>query len=339
MKYKDRMLGPRAWKWQTTGVSLCAGLAISGAAAHSHAFPSSRFIYSRGPGAEQCPEEEAVRKEVAARLGYDPFFIWAERTIVTRIERERQGFRATVQLLDGKGIVQGSRSLTSSASDCTELAKSVALVISIGIDPEHGDPSQRALAAPAPEPSARISSPTPAPAPTVTPATALPDRAGDNHETAASPRIESLFGAGVWTGDGLAQGVSFGGTVFAGLGWGPAALFLEGRDSLQTGAAIETGLLFLSVVPCVRKNWLFACVTGSWGELRADGPRSATARYVAVGARAGLDVPVARQLSLRTHFDGAAPLDRTIVQVNGTTAWQLPAVSGALGVEASLRFQ
>ena len=96
--------------------------------------------------------------------------------------------------------------------------------------------------------------------------------------------------------------------------------------------------LFLSLVPCIRKRSLFACVTGSWGELRADRSRSATARYVAVGARVGFDFPVARQLSLRTHFDGAAPLDRTIVQVNGKTAWQLPAFSGALGLEASLRF-
>ena len=87
----------------------------------------------------QCPEEAALRKEVAERLGYNPFFVWAERTIVARIEREGPAFVATVQLLDAKGIVQGSRSLGSSSNDCAEVAKSVALVISIGIDPELAD--------------------------------------------------------------------------------------------------------------------------------------------------------------------------------------------------------
>ena len=45
-------------------------------------FPSSRFVYARGEGAELCPDEAQVRLAVAARLGYDPFFPSAEKTIV-----------------------------------------------------------------------------------------------------------------------------------------------------------------------------------------------------------------------------------------------------------------
>ena len=104
-------------------------------------FPSSRLIYARGKGAESCRDEESIRKEVSARLGYDPFFVWAERTIVTQTERQERGFRATVQLLDDKGMVRGSRVLKSNASECTELVKSVALAISIGVDPEYGNAS------------------------------------------------------------------------------------------------------------------------------------------------------------------------------------------------------
>jgi hypothetical protein len=32
-----------------------------------------------------CPDEPALRKAVAARVGYDPFFPWAEQTVVVQI--------------------------------------------------------------------------------------------------------------------------------------------------------------------------------------------------------------------------------------------------------------
>jgi hypothetical protein len=276
-----------------------------------------------------------LRREVAARLGYDPFFVWAERTIVARIERARQGFRATVQLLDGKGIVQGSRSLGSSSSDCADVAKSVALVISIGIDPEHAEPHQHQDPPPAlPEPSASAPAVAPLPA-----APSPPERASNEPRTTPAPvPLEPEAGAGAWTGAGFAPRASFGLTAFAGLTWGPTALYLEGRDGFSAGDDIATSLLALSLVPCVRRKALSACAVGSWGELRAEASRSATARYLAMGARLGLDLQLFGQLFLRTHVDGAVPLDRTIVQVNGRTAWQLPALSAAFGVEASLHF-
>jgi hypothetical protein len=309
---------------------------IAGASSASQAFPSSRLVYSRGAGAEQCPEEEALRKEVAARLGYDPFFVWAERTIVARIERARQGFRATVQLLDAKGIVQGSRSLSSSSNDCADVATSVALVISIGIDPEHAQRQAREdTPVPLPEPSASISSVAPAAM-----SAAPPDRASDIPNRATpTARIEPEAGAGAWTAAGLAPRVSFGLAAWAGLTWSPAALYLEGRDGFDAGDDISTSVLALSLVPCVRRDPLFACFVGSWGELRAEASRSATARYLSAGARLGFDLEIFHQLFLRTHLDGAVPLDRTIIQVNGRTAWQLPVLSGALGVEASLHFR
>jgi hypothetical protein len=126
--------------------------------------------------------------------------------------------------------------------------------------------------------------------------------------------------------------------VFAGLTWGPAALYVEGRDGFKAGDEVETALLVASIIPCFRLEAIFGCAMASWGELRADAQRSASARYLAVGARVGFEVPVLRRLSLRSHIDAAAPLDRTIVQVNGHAVWQLPALSGALGVEAALHF-
>ena len=42
---------------------------------------SARLVYVRGPGAEECPGEEALRAAVGTRLGYDPFFAWAPDTL------------------------------------------------------------------------------------------------------------------------------------------------------------------------------------------------------------------------------------------------------------------
>ena len=136
----------------------------------------------------------------------------------------------------------------------------------------------------------------------------------------------------------MAPRISSGVAAFAGLAWGPGALYLEGRNGFEAGSDVGTALLAVSLVPCVRVRPFFGCAVGSWGELRAEESRSATSPYMALGGRAGFDLFVFRQLFVRMHLDGSLPLDRTIVKVNGRTAWQLPAVAGALGIEASLHF-
>src|SRR5688500_17870579 len=85
------------------------GFAICSWCADGFGFPTSRLTYARGAGAEGCPEELTVRQAVAARLGYDPFFAAADKTIVARILRNREELRATVELVDDRGMVRGVR--------------------------------------------------------------------------------------------------------------------------------------------------------------------------------------------------------------------------------------
>jgi len=59
--------------------SALAVLALARAAAAAPA-PKAHLLYVRGPGAQRCPDEQAVREVVARRLGYDPF---AEREAMT----------------------------------------------------------------------------------------------------------------------------------------------------------------------------------------------------------------------------------------------------------------
>jgi len=112
-----------------------AALAVVCVSRASFAFPTSRLTYARGSGAEACPDETAVRQAVAARLGYDPFFPSAEKTIVARIVRTKDELRATVELVDEHGLMRGVRELKASAGQCGELVATMALAISIAIDP------------------------------------------------------------------------------------------------------------------------------------------------------------------------------------------------------------
>jgi hypothetical protein len=102
--------------------------------ASASAAPAARLIYGRTPEASSCPAEGALRRAVAARVGYDPFFPWAKETILVHVWREHGRHRARVELLDDQGMTRGARELSSAAPDCTELFDAMALAISISLD-------------------------------------------------------------------------------------------------------------------------------------------------------------------------------------------------------------
>ena len=73
----------------------------------ARASPTSRLTYVRGPGAETCPDEAQLRRAVTERLGYDPFFPFANRTIVAQIEKKGAGYAAELHILDASGVSMG----------------------------------------------------------------------------------------------------------------------------------------------------------------------------------------------------------------------------------------
>ncbi len=101
----------------------------------SAAAPTSRLVYSRSTDAASCPDEQVLRRAVAARVGYDPFFAWATRTIVAGITRRDVAFVATVDMVDDQGVSHGARELRTTG-ECGELLDAVALAIAIAIDPQ-----------------------------------------------------------------------------------------------------------------------------------------------------------------------------------------------------------
>jgi hypothetical protein len=118
---------------------------------------SARLEYKRAEGADHCPDERAIRSAVATRLGYDPFRSDAPRIVSATIGRSGQTLRADVTLSDASGAVTGTRQLSSTQNDCSELVAAMTLAISIAIDPQSQlrPPPPPAGSPPAPAPDGR----------------------------------------------------------------------------------------------------------------------------------------------------------------------------------------
>lgn len=317
------------------------------AASEAAAAPSARLVYLRNPGAESCPDERAVRSAVAARLGYDPFFPYAPTTLFAEVERIEGGYEAHIKLVDGASTVLGSRELRQQGDACGDIIDTMALSISIAIDPDSltrppGTPPPDAVAPevaapPASEPEAPRVAPEPprrAP-PTVAPTTPATERA---------PRVALDLGAAPSLWIGAAPAVSVEASVFARARAGRVSLALEGRYGLPAsraveGATVETSSAAGALVPCVHFGVASACAVGALGSLRASSrgvvrPRTGSALHAAIGPRAAIELPLAERLSLRVHGDVLVPLTTHTLEIDGASVYTLPrvAASAAIGV-------
>ena len=108
---------------------------------------SARLVYSRTAPALGCPDEKALRRAVAGRLGYDPFVAASVNSVVAELLENNDGLKARVYVIRDGNVAGGARELTAKTRDCTELIAAVALALSIAIDPDALD---RAPAEPEP---------------------------------------------------------------------------------------------------------------------------------------------------------------------------------------------
>lgn len=336
----------------TRPLALAFALAFSLAAVATpaEATPSAKLTYVRGPGAETCPDESELRRAVAARLGYDPFFPTAPQTIVAQIHTRprpdgRHGYRGDVQIVNEHGIVRGERALETKSEDCAEMVRALALGISIAVDdldvivaPPPPDPPD-----PAPPPPEAVPPPLTQPGPD---APASPPRVeAPTHP--ASLQLETL--AGVRGSLGFAPALSAGVTVGVGIATPTASLRLEGTAELPSSARIDSGgsvissFLVASLVPCVRRGVPFACAVASIGSFRGGtegiaAPRSGSAFFAMAGARAGALLPVYARFSLAPHLNIAIPLVRNSIAVSSRTVFTSPAVGAGLGLDVQALF-
>ncbi len=309
----------------------------------AHAGASAHLVYVRGPGAEECPGENAVRAAVGARLGYDPFFAWAHDTLFAEISRADGAFLVDLKLVDERSMLRGARQISVTASDCAAAIDAMALTVSLTIDPS-------SLVSPAP------ANPV-APPPTVDvdpePPPLPPAPAGSPERPASTPHGQSLSGhagVGALGSVGAAPSATVGAVAFAGVSWRMLSLDLEGRADLpgtgagqDTSARVRSWLVAGSVVPCAHLGVSFACLVVSGGSLGATSvgtatPRTDHAPWWALGPRAGAELPLRGGLSVRAYAELLATTTHNALSLDGAVAYRFSPWSGGLGADLAWRF-
>lgn len=311
----------------------------------AHATPSMRLTYERGEDAERCPDETALRKGVEQRLGYDPFFPWADRTIVARIHGDKGKLLGTVELVDAQGIVRGSRELSAPTEQCGELISGMSLAISIAIDPASVDRVRAASATTSPSEDDSVAEwsaaraeeapPKPVDKPTV--------RRTPRPRPAPATPLQFEVGGGADVGVEVAPAVALGPVIEAAIrrrSWslGVEGRFLFGIGTTLRGVDVSSSVLEAAVRGCLSFQIPFVCAVASVGRLAVSGQRSDETLVARVGPRIGAEIALSRELALAVHADLAVNLGTQVVRVGAEDTWTSSRVAGLGGISLRGRF-
>ena len=316
---------------------------------------SARLVYVRGPGAEDCPGEDAVRAAVGARLGYDPFMAWAHDTLFTEITRKETDYRAEIKLVDDENRLRGARDLHVKGGDCAAIIDAMALTVSLTIDPS--SMLGRSASSPAPPPPSPPPPSPPPPSPDAQPPVTAPApppiaEAPAVGTTSGGVQLSGHVGAGVMGAFGSAPAATAGGTLFAGLGWRWLSIDIEGRADLPVVGAgasspvrVQSQLLTASIVPCAHLGIVFACPVASGGRVFATSvgtisPHAEQAVWWGLGGRAGVELKLATRLSLRAHAEVLGTLTPYLLTLDGAeVVYSFPVASVDVGLAVAWRFE
>jgi hypothetical protein len=301
--------------------------------------------YARDPSIESCPTETQLRDAVTARLGYEPFTREAPRTVVVRIQRERVGLRATVAVAQRNGARLERAPIVSSTTDCREVAETLSLAISIAIDP-------LSVTRPSPSPSSvhlehppALEEATP-PARGAEPAPAILEPAAVQAKRAP---IDVRMGIHGGVSLGLSPGPSANTSAFVGVGIRSLSFNVEGVHDFgasttgPSGGTVTSSLDAGAFVPCLELGMFAGCGRVALGAFSGEGAdvkraRTQTDFFAAAGLRIVAEVRVVKWLGLRAHIDGAYTLTPITMQIARADAFRTPALSGGLGIGATVHF-
>lgn len=341
--------GRTAGGWRGGGWGLAVG--VLGAflllgSGPARANPSAKLVFARGRGTEACPSEADFRAAVAARVGYDPFFPWARRTVTTRIDASGDGFRARMEVLDEDGTLLGEKTFVSRDDDCAEVVRTLALAVSLAIDiadarpaATEAEPPRQVPSEPASEPLLPIAHDTPvAPAPG-------PSRGIAN----VAPRWQSEGSFTARASAGLSPSPSLGVALGFAVRRSAWSLGLEGRYDAGASGSVEPrgevafSHLAGSIVPCFSRGIGLACAFVTLGQVRAETsgiaqPGSDVALFFASGARLGVEVPLSPAVGLRAMVEGGVAPLRHDARIGGQDVQRTALFFASLGVGAVVRF-
>jgi hypothetical protein len=326
----------------THGRSAAALLIALTTSSTALASPSAKLVYVRGPGAESCPSEDDLRKAVGDRIGYDPFFPSAQKTVVVQITRTSSAYGGRVQIVTDTGELRGERQLPT-LSDCTEMVASLGLVVSLALDDLDASPEEPAAAAPAaketPEPAA-IHASEPPPPPPEAPPPSVP-------RPAAGVDVRVSVGPGVMIGTAPSPAVAL--AASTSLGRGRFRARLDARADAPAGEDVApaghllTNSLVGAASGCFLAARVFGCVGAGSGFFFAHGealrqPASDSAALVVAVGRLGMDVDVGSTAYVEPSLEVGANLLRHRVDIDSRQVFRMSPVWVGAGFHLGMRF-
>lgn len=335
-------------------VALAGSLALSVSALHAAPGDATRLEYARSQRAAHCPSRETLASAVRTRLGYDPFFPAARQTIVVEITDAEDGsLQAQMHLVDDAGMIVGSRELHDGADHCDELVASLALAISIALDPSAALREGPAALATESSPSA-TSENSEAP---VAGNDAAPEQPAPRDSARIKPpaaravtaNSEPFLRAETFRSLGSSPSAAFGLRLGGGVGLGSFRLLgelsaqLPSSRSGPNGGRVESWSYLGTVAPCLSARAFAACALLQLGSLRSRGrdvpdPAHEASLYGALGARAEYLPRLTGTLHLLLSADLLKTFTPLTLRLRGDSVWQTPFVSFNAGAGFELRF-
>lgn len=329
----------------------------------------------RTEAAASCPDEPRLRRAIAERLGKDPFLdavppsdvdatqelanpfdgtkppVDEHRTVSVQFSREPSRHLAVVALVDRSGRKTGTRELSSTASDCGELAGAVVLAATIVIDPlvltrpapvvvdagvrdewslpplsRPPDAMRPPPVQPRTDPPPPVElPPLPRPPPELQPAKPFAPR--------EPPKpLDALF-FGLGGGVSVGQVPQLAALATAQVSWGTRNTLLSLSADLTSPGARTVGvgsvsaLLFAGTLDgCAKWGWFGGCAVVSLGTLETwssnlPNPRPRGTLFPSAGLGALLDIPAGELLRVRLDAKGWYQANVVVVDVGGVPVW------------------
>jgi hypothetical protein len=255
-----------------------------------------------------------------------------------------------MRLLNADGVIVGSRELVESVEHCEELVTSLALAISIALDPTaSADPPAQPAE---PPPASSVQQPVENREAAVLPPPPTPPSVSSAAEApaAVTPAAKPISPGEFW---------AIRGAAFAALNAAPAPalgfrigaswrrvwflLSAEFVDQLSATKTVEhaggarVALLSGTLAPCLAKAWLAGCALLSVGSLHAEGlgildTREERRLNAALGARLEFTPALVGPVHLLANIDVATSLTPITLRVHGQKIWETPSIAPAVGL-------
>ncbi|WP_394845704.1 hypothetical protein LZC95_52830 [Pendulispora brunnea] len=313
---------------------------------------TARLTYETGDTAG-CPDESSFHNLVAARLGYDPFRPDGQHAVSVSFRKERAKIRARAEVQRG-GPAAGTREFTGEA--CEPLAAALATTVAMALDPLHV--SAPAAEPPPPAGATSLAGETPAlhkaeplptlpgePQPTPPPQVVFVERRTNptpSRPSEPSEPVAFLASVGGVVSFALAPTMTLGGAMEIGFRYGVFSLSAEGRAELtptttrvDSGDRVDATIYSGALLPCFHFGAWLGCAVGRIGAFQGRAPdvvhpSLGTSAFGSVGLRGGYMIPLTKVLSVRASVEGAIPVVRTTLVIDGGEVWTAPPVTAGL---------